>query len=209
MARQYVAVLAFLFIIIVAPACGDDNEEAAPTSTAVVPTPESTATSVPETPVSTAGLTGIAELDAVIAAIQSGDGQAIRELMRLTTFACTTEGGLPPPPACPEGVPGGSPVERFPYTTCETTMLMEEDLGAEGPAGGQIYGAYEAGDAAFFEEEYLIIFAEDAVTGAGASAVGVKDGAIVAIRSSCPPLPATDYVASLGLGDPLQAPEQQ
>lgn len=207
MTRRYVAVLGLLFILIAAAACGDGNEKATPTSTAAAPTAEATATSLPEEPTSTAGLTGISELDAVVEAIRSGDAQAIRDLMRLTTFQCTTELGLPPPPACPEGVAAGSPVENFPNTTCETAMLTADELDqvAESIAGREVYGAYDAGDAAFFDEAYLIILAEDAQSGAGAGAVGVADGAIVATRSSCGPEPAADYVASLRLSEPLTA----
>ena len=208
MARRTITTLLVTIAVAAAlvAACGDgDDGDGGPTATEVVPTPEASATSLPDEPLPTAGLTGIAELDAVVEAIRSGDVEAVRELMRLTTFECTTELGLPPPPPCPEGVPAGSPVENFPFTTCETAMLTAADLDqlAGSIAGREVYGAYDASGAAFFDETYLIILAEHAVSGAGAGAVGVADGAIVSSRGSCGPEPAVDYVESLGLGDPI------
>jgi len=70
-----------------AAGCGDgDDGGGGATATAVVPTPEATATPLPDEPLPTAGLTGIPELDAVIDAIRSGDGQAIGDRIKYTTY---------------------------------------------------------------------------------------------------------------------------
>jgi len=58
--------------------------------------------------------TGIATVDAALTVLVTGDPKQVEPLVSLSMFRCTTEERrLGSPPACPEGVPNGTPVPEF------------------------------------------------------------------------------------------------
>ena len=88
-------ILAGLTLAVLLAACADGDGENAPTATMA---PAATAT--PDEP--EARRTGIAELDAIIDAVGTGDENVLRDLIRFESIACVgpTPGSLGGPPLC-------------------------------------------------------------------------------------------------------------
>lgn len=58
--------------------------------------------------------TGIAAVDAALAALVTADPKQVEPLVSLSMFACTSgQRGVGSPPACPPGAPGGTPLQEF------------------------------------------------------------------------------------------------
>jgi len=108
--------------------------------------------------------TGIAEVDAVLAAVESGDPQALRDLVHFTTVACTTAEGLGGPPKCREGEAGGTLVTVLPFLGPEGSFLDESELSSfPGVNVIGLYAVYSVTDSAYSEEaspagEYAVAF---------------------------------------------------
>jgi hypothetical protein len=121
-------------------ACGDvsDTPPASPTPgvppSVVEPSstapPAPVATQTPDMPSGTE--TGIPAIDAVIAAVMTGDSIALRELMQLRAIGCTNEMGIGGPPQCRQAsggaAPDGTPIDVFPLSVCEIEWLTDETL---------------------------------------------------------------------------------
>lgn len=135
-------------------------------ATSVPPTATSIATeelTVPEAyPLSTR--TGIADVDEVLAAVESGDAQALRDLVRFTEVGCTKAEGMGGPPKCREGEAEGTLVNVLPFLGPEGRFMYESDLSNFLPMQAlEIYAVYSVSDSAFSEEafpagEYAAIF---------------------------------------------------
>ena len=69
--------------------------------------------------------TGIADIDAVLAAVESGDPQQLRDLIRFTTVACTKADGLGGPPKCQSDEAEGMLVEVLPFLGPEGHFLRK------------------------------------------------------------------------------------
>ena len=154
---------------------------AAPTATeepkdlgnSVAPRATSTATEEPKSPeyypLSTR--TDIADVDAVLAAVESGDAQSLRDLVRFTTLACTKADGMGGPPKCREGEEEGTLVNVLPFLGPEGSFMHESDMLNFIPMQALgIYAVYSVSDSAYAEEaypagEYAVMFttAEDQI----------------------------------------------
>jgi len=131
-----------------------------PTETRIAtkePTTSPTATEAPISPgyypLSTR--TGIAEVDEVLAAVESGDDQALRDLIRFTTVGCTNAEGLGGPPKCRAGEAEGTRVNVLPLLGPEGSFIHESDVSsihAMDVIG--IYAVYSVSDSAYSEEAY-------------------------------------------------------
>lgn len=121
------SLVALLAVLLVFSACdgGDDDGGAPPGPSA---TPEASPTSAASPG---AGRTGIEAVDRVLAVVENGDPVAFEALLRARSIPCSTAAGVGGPPPC-SGAPGmppeGTPVEAFPYDTCEREWQF--DLGA-------------------------------------------------------------------------------
>jgi hypothetical protein len=73
--------------------------------------------------------TGIDEVDAVIAIVESGDVDAILELLQLQTLGCTHELGQGGPPKCVAGQPEGDLVDVFELHVCHIEWRTPDQLG--------------------------------------------------------------------------------
>ena len=69
---------------------------------------------------------GIGPVDAAIAAILSGDSEAVRKLLIPLSLKCSLEpsGGFPQPPKCLPGMSDGSIVEAFPVGGPEGSYVL-------------------------------------------------------------------------------------
>lgn len=135
------------------PAASETASPIIPTSTEPAP-PQPSGTSEPGYhPLSTR--TGIPDVDAVLAAVESGDPQQLRDLIRFTTVACTTADGLGGPPKCQDGEAEGTLVEVLPFLGSEGHFLREGEA-ANFPGVNVIglYAVYKVSDSAYSDEAY-------------------------------------------------------
>ena len=179
--------LNFLVCLVVLSACAP-AATAEPAVSTSVPTatekPNVPATSIPSTatsivteeptvpesyPLSTR--TNIADVDAVLAAVESGDAQSLRDQVRFTKVGCTKADGMGGPPKCREGEAEGTLVNVLPFLGPEGSFIYESDLSnfIPMPVLG-IYAVYSVSDSAYAEEafpagEYAVMFttAEDQI----------------------------------------------
>ncbi|MCC7364906.1 MAG: hypothetical protein IT303_11095 [Dehalococcoidia bacterium] len=97
--------------------------------------------------------TGLSALDAIIAAVESGDDAALRDLVRIASLPCQEPRPVQPQPLrCPDGTAPGTPITGFwvidveggmwPDTPDLTRMLSGL------VAGQELYAAYEIDPAA-------------------------------------------------------------
>ena len=185
---------ALALLVALSPACGDDDDGGA-------------------------RRTGVAELDAVIDAVESQDVDALRALLVFQTLACTTEFGPGGPPKCAEDEAEGTEVEVFAYSSCEPGWLRDDealtaaldDAVVNLPA---IYAAF-APPADFLvgqaRPEYVLLFDGDdpRVDEAGYSRgllVGVEAGRIAAITPGCGAGTGADMLMPEGVDDFLIEP---
>jgi hypothetical protein len=149
--------LAVLSLVALAlAACGDDDDDdgtpadgspasspadASPGASPVTPTPEPLPT------------TGVPEIDRVLAAISTYDGEKIDDLLQFTAIKCAADPqGLGAPPRCPEGVEDGTPIDAFLRATCEGIWQTEEFLAVIGQEIAQV---------AAQSELYAVVYAKE------------------------------------------------
>lgn len=163
-AKKMIYLLVSLFVL---SACAPEAStepvvpSAQPTVTekpiSIAPTATSTATEEPKNPdyYSLSTRTGIAEVDDVLGAVESGDAEALRGLIRFTTIGCTTAEGMGGPPKCREGETEGTLVNVLPLMGPEGSFVYETDLSNFRPTGViGIYAIYSVSDSAYSEEAY-------------------------------------------------------
>jgi len=108
--------------------------------------------------------TGLAEIDAVIAAVESGNPQELRDLIRFTTVACTKAEGLGGPPKCRDEEADETPVEVLPFLGPEGHFLHKAELSNfPGVSVIGIHAAYKVPETAYSEDvypagEYAVMF---------------------------------------------------
>jgi hypothetical protein len=111
--------------------------------------------------------TGIEDVDAVLAAVESGDPKQLRDLIHFTTVACTKAEGLGGPPKCQGEEAEGTPVEVLPFLGPEGHFLRKVDVSNfPGVDVTGLYAVYKVSDTAYSEEaypagEYAVMFAGD------------------------------------------------
>ncbi|MCI0555915.1 MAG: hypothetical protein L0287_33650 [Anaerolineae bacterium] len=108
--------------------------------------------------------TEIAEIDAVLAAVESDDPQALRDLFSYTTAACMTVNALGGPPSCRDGEAEGTLVEVFPFLGADGGHLRKDEMSKwEGIEVSALYAIYRVSENVNVEEyypagEYAIMF---------------------------------------------------
>lgn len=108
--------------------------------------------------------TGVADVDVVIAAVESADPQQLRDLIRFTSVACTNADGLGGPPKCQDDEAEGTPVEVLSFLGPEGHFLRKAELSNfPGVSVIGIYAAYQVSETAYSEDaypagEYAVIF---------------------------------------------------
>ena len=121
------------------------------------PTATPTATEEPKSPeyypLSTR--TGNADVDEVLAAVESGDPQALRDLIHFTKVGCTNVDGLGGPPKCQAGEAEGTLVNVLPFLGPESSFMHEADIANFQPMEALgIYAVYSVSDSAYSEKAY-------------------------------------------------------
>lgn len=155
--------MSFIILSACAPAQGTETivPTAVPTATekpaSIAPTAALTVTEEPKSadyhPLSIR--TGIADVDAVLAAVESGDAQALRDLVRFTTIGCVKTDGMGGPPKCQDGEAEGTLVHVLPFMGIEGSFVYESDLPNllfSDVLG--IYAVYAVSESAYSEEAY-------------------------------------------------------
>jgi hypothetical protein len=182
-------VAGFVAMALSAAACdGDDEEPAATatrtgTATATAPrtattaaTPASQATAIATGTASPAPTeappgesTGVPAVDAVIAAVLSGDTDEVVPLVQLRSLACGPQQGAGSPPPCPQGQPNGTTVSVLPVATCEGEWRPESAVAAsfEPLVGGEpelyaVYGMPTQFQSLIPDGRYVAVFSYDA-----------------------------------------------
>src|SRR5690606_4817633 len=72
--------------------------------------------------------TGDAGIDAVIAAVESGDRAKVTSLVQFQPVGCTNESGLGGPPKCPDGVAEGTTFDVIPAGGCEGSWFLKDEF---------------------------------------------------------------------------------
>lgn len=103
-------------------------------------------------------------MDAILAAVESGDPQKLRDLIRFTTVGCTKTDGLGGPPKCQDDEVEGTLVEVLPFLGSEGHFLRKADImNFSGVNAVGVYAVYKVSNAAFSEGaypagEYAVVF---------------------------------------------------
>jgi hypothetical protein len=99
--------------------------------------------------------TGIPAVDRVIDAVEAGDAEALRGLIRFAAFPCTTTEGPGGAPKCLESEPEGTPVEALPILGPEGGHIRRADIGSWAiEAGMKLYAVYRVRSSAFSDTFY-------------------------------------------------------
>jgi len=94
-------------------------------------------------------------VDDVIAAVESGDVQALRDLVRFTLVGCTKADGMGGPPKCGDGEAEGTLVNVLPLLGPEGSFVHESDLSTFAPMKALgIYAVYSISKSAYAEDAY-------------------------------------------------------
>jgi hypothetical protein len=115
-------------------------------------------------PTPTTKPTGIAYVDEVIEAVQTGDPQALKSLFVLSTVPCTTEKWLLRQPLCADGETEGTLVQTMPMLSSDLGHLRTNEIRAwQGIGEAQLYAVYRTGAYTYADElfplgEYAIAF---------------------------------------------------
>jgi hypothetical protein len=185
-------------------ACGDggsDNER-----TPAVEPPTATAS-----PTVSHGRTGIAGVDAAIAALESGDAQQLDALVQFSDEACVTQPlGAGGPPICAAGESAGTMVKVLPAAQCEGMYLRSNEtlqaLGGFVQEAVSVYGVWQAPAAYYPGGDYSIVLADD-LPGMPVRSheIIVRGGGIVGVNLGCGETPA-GLVATRQLTEVVLAP---
>lgn len=100
-------------------------------------------------------MTQIEEIDLILAAIASGDVQAVRNLFGFTITACKTVNALGGPPACREGEAEGTSVDVLPFLGSEGSYLRKDEVNNfPGLTVTGVYAIYQVSETAYSEENF-------------------------------------------------------
>ena len=158
--------------------------------------------------------TGIAEIDAILDAVESGEPDRILALVRLTPIPCEPPTSVRGLVICDPDQEEGSPVDVIPVSLCEESAQGRDDLDfylrtyMVDPA---LYGVYRAPPAFEPSAQYVAVFSKAPHAWTEVLAFAIDDGEIVKIffalvsPSGCAQTPAT-VVRGLGLENAILPP---
>ncbi len=124
------------------------------------------------TPTSSPPRTGTPYVDAIIEAGLSGDPQALKALIFLSTLPCTTREGLGGPPKCLESEADGTLVEALPVLGSEGGHIRIDEINSwQGIGAARLYAVYRTGSYTYSDEfypagEFAVVFIPEDSTGA-------------------------------------------
>lgn len=130
---------------------------------------------------------GIADIDVILAAVESEDFQQVHDLLHFITVACTTADGLGGPPKCQENEADGAVIEVFPFLGTEGSFLRKAEMSNfPGLNVAGLYAIYKMAKSAYSTDaypagEYAIMF------------VGVQNQTMVVLQISDGGIVRMDY----------------
>ncbi len=174
---------------------------ATPTTRPVPPSPTPVPPPRPDPRAYPAGTrSGIGEIDAIIAAVESRDGAALEKLAHYLSYPCQGPMSFQPQPLrCADGVPEGTPKVGFWVTQVEGGLWAPDhaatslDRWLKGAPLG-LYGVYRLapGQQPFPPEappDYLVIFSYESAYGRWWDTLSVSGVGFVRLGFTYPPLP--------------------
>lgn len=195
------AAISIAILIVVAAACGDDNDDPAE------PTPD-----LGDQPSS-----GVPAVDRVIAAVRDGDTASIQAQLRFATVACVADPpeGAGGPPLCRDDEADGTEVEVFAAAQCEGFWLRPDEVDVIGwpYVDAEFHAAYRTPAGFYPEGAYAVVLrrADGMAAGLGWLLAVADDDAeggagITGINFGCGESPE-QLVTNQRLTDALIAPE--
>lgn len=181
--------------VLLGTGCGDDDNEATPTSAAASPTADSTVPPI---------------VDQVTQAVSSGDPAELETLLEYHTEVCTT---TPPggggPPVCATTEQNGTALEGITRIACENEFIRRGDLNLSSAVATDLtfYGAYSFNSDFPKGAEYIIIFERSTLLG-GSIGMGyiVNDSGVIALQYGCGWASIDDFIEGNNLGTPIATP---
>ena len=174
------------------PSTGVVQSSAAPTLPPIATrAPQPSATPVNAYPPGTR--TGVAVIDAALAALESGDAALFTAQLSFHPYRCdNAPAGVEGSNPCPPGVAEGSPVEVIAFGSCKATFVAREDAGFQGDIESYVSVASEQGTYAVTEVQegrlasplplrYLVILSRGftlLLDDAGVTHIGLPCGAV-------------------------------
>lgn len=152
--------------------------------------------------------TGIATLDAVIAAMLANDTAALADLVHYTSVECVAQAeGLGGPPLCEEGEAEGTVVEVLPQAFSHGSYTRRADIMEQLPQGDfSLYAAYhvsaETREPYFPVGQYAAVFVDESLAFYNGLTIHVTDDGIVRIDYGRP----VDLVAAFGADEAILPP---
>ena len=159
-------------------------------------------------PATTPRRTGIAEVDAILDAVESGEPERVLALLRFTSTPCVA--GF-----CGPGEVVGTPVDVIPISICEEGSLRRDEVEswlAGALVEPTLYGVYRVPPGFEPPAKYVAVFSRQPQAGREGLAVAIEQGKIVKIFFAMPIPPnicattAAQIVGGLGLEDALLPP---
>ena len=158
--------------------------------------------------------TGIAEVDAILDAVESGEPDRVRALVRFTPVPCEPPTSVRGVVVCEPDQEEGSPVDVIPVSLCEESAMGRDDLDfylRTYMVDPSLYGVYRAPPAFEPPAQYVAVFSKAPHAWTEVLAIAIDEGEIVKILfamptpSGCAQTPAA-VVRSLGLEDAVLPP---
>ena len=159
--------------------------------------------------------TGIPEVDAVVAAVESAEPNRVRSLLRFTPFPCEAPGAAGPA-ICRTGQDEGTPIDLFPISGCEPGLFSRVEVGdsylrGRGMGAPILHEVYRAPPGFEPPAEYIAVFSTTSVTWKGL-AMAINQRQIVKIFFAVPvshanfcAMTIADMVDALGLEEVVPA----
>lgn len=161
-------------------------------------------------PAASAGprISGIAGLDAIIAAATDGDIATLQQRIRYTQIGCITMAeGIGAPPLCRTGEAAGTLVDVLPSAVCEGFFSRPDEVKFDSLArGNRLYAVYRANADSFPPGKYFAIFEYPPTAQLpGAFALVTDDDSIVGVHFGCSQKPE-DFAEFQRLTDVVLSP---
>ena len=180
---------------LLALACGGSSDKTATNATSTTTAATAPATTTNATPPHNS--TGIASVDAIIAAVAVGDAPALRQVIRYAPVACSfKQEGAGAPPLCRTGEAEAQQVAVLAMAQCEGFYARpdEFDIDRLPLAGSRLYAVYRTADA-WPPGAYAVIFSVDKPQTNPAWEIIANDDGIAGVNFGCGQTPRqmTDF----------------
>lgn len=207
--RRALFLATFAATLVAGAACASTAESPHETPVGDSATVASSATAS-SSPAASAGprISGIAGLDAIIAAATAGDIATLRQRIRYTKIGCNIMvAGIGAPPVCHAGEAEGTLVDVLPSAVCEGFFSRPDEVKFDSLArGNRLYAVYRANADSFPPGKYYAIFEYPPTAQLpGAFGLVTDDDSVVGVHFGCNQKPE-DFVEFQRLTDVVLSP---